>query len=118
MNVLKTMTILTALGVSAAASAQEPPSAHGSMMGQGSMHQRTDAGARGEGVVNAVDTVKEVVNITHGPIEALRWPGMTMDMPVAKGVDLADLQAGERVRFTLVLGGDNVYRITALEPAR
>jgi Cu/Ag efflux protein CusF len=31
-------------------------------------------------------------------IEALKWPGMTMDFPVAKEVDLSGFKAGDRSR--------------------
>jgi len=86
---------------------------HGSM-GGGTMYGDTGAGATGQGVVNSVDADEGVVNITHGPIPALSWPEMTMDLPVAKGVDLGSVQPGDEVRFRVVLGSDQVYRITEI----
>lgn len=40
---------------------------------------------------------------------------MTMDLPVAEGVDLDGLQPGDAVRFRVVLGADQVYRINAMD---
>jgi Cu(I)/Ag(I) efflux system protein CusF len=74
-------------------------------------------GAAGQGVINSVDVEKGVVNVTHGPIPALSWPEMTMDLPVADGVDLTGVEAGDEVRFRVVLGADQVYRITAIDAA-
>lgn len=88
---------------------------HGSMAEGGAMHGDQGAGATGQGIINSVDAEEGVVNITHGPIPALSWPEMTMDLPVADGVDLADVQAGDDVRFRVVLGADQVYRITKID---
>jgi Cu(I)/Ag(I) efflux system protein CusF len=88
---------------------------HGSMAEGGAMHGDEGAGATGEGVINSVDAEKGVVNVTHGPIPALSWPEMTMDLPVAEGVDLGGVQAGDDVRFRVVLGADQVYRITEID---
>jgi Cu(I)/Ag(I) efflux system protein CusF len=90
---------------------------HGSMAEGGTMHGDTTAGAAGQGVVNKVDPGEGVVNITHGPIPALNWPEMTMDLPVADGVDLGSVQPGDEVRFRVVLGSDQVYRITEIDSA-
>jgi len=115
---------LTALPVFAADRSRDPeamdPRAtmeHRSI-GEGDVtHGDTSAGADGEGVINAVDADNRVVNITHGPIPALSWPAMTMDLPVAESVDLDGLQPGNKVRFRVVLGTDQVYRITAVDVA-
>jgi len=88
---------------------------HGALGKGGTMRVADGAGASGEGVINSVDSEGSVVNLTHGPIPALSWPGMTMDLPVAGGVDLSDVQPGDAVRFRVVLGVDQVYRITAIE---
>jgi len=88
--------------------------AHDAMDTESVMQGDTGAGATGQGVVNSVDADEGVVNITHGPIPALSWPEMTMDLPVAKGVDLGSVQPGDEVRFRVVLGSDQVYRITEI----
>ncbi|MCU7807523.1 MAG: copper-binding protein [Candidatus Thiodiazotropha sp. (ex Semelilucina semeliformis)] len=74
--------------------------------------------ATGMGTVHKVDAEKKVVNLTHEPIPALNWPGMTMDLPVTKRVDLSTFKAGDEVHFTLKMGRDKQYRITNMKPAK
>jgi Cu/Ag efflux protein CusF len=79
------------------------------------MHASNNAGATGQAIINSVDLENKAVNLTHGPIPALSWPEMTMDLPVASGVALSDVQAGDAVLFRVVLGDDQVYRITEID---
>ena len=71
----------------------------------------------GQGMLNAIDESKRQLNITHGPIAALNWPGMTMNFGVAPGVDLKALKAGSKISFTLTRGADGIYVIDAVKPA-
>lgn len=112
--------LMMAFSVSPAIAAD--PSSHGeSMMKQGPMHDHAgmhgeaSTGATGQGLINSVDRPQGIVNMTHAPIPALSWPEMTMDLPVAEGVDLEAIRAGDAVRFRVELGSDQVYRITAIE---
>jgi plastocyanin/Cu/Ag efflux protein CusF len=72
------------------------------------------AGPEGEGTLNSVDAARHIVNITHKPIKALGWPGMRMDFPLAEGVDVAGLKAGDSVTFTLKADAEENYAITAI----
>ncbi len=72
----------------------------------------------GEGKINSVDAGSRKVNMTHGPVAALKWPGMTMDFTVAPGVDMSALKAGAKVGFTLKQGADGQYTIDALKSVR
>jgi Cu(I)/Ag(I) efflux system periplasmic protein CusF len=74
----------------------------------------TAALPEGQGKINSIDTEKYSVNITHEPIEALKWPGMTMDFPVAKEVDLSGFKAGDSITFTLKHGDDGSYIIVGM----
>jgi Cu(I)/Ag(I) efflux system protein CusF len=113
------LAVITAFPATAADRAVDNGAAtgHGGMDMGGMMRVADTAGAEGDGVVHTVDEKEGVVNLTHGPIPSLSWPAMTMDLPVAEGVDLADVQPGDKIRFRIVLGADQVYRITAIEPA-
>ena len=71
----------------------------------------------GQGKVNSVDAAARMVNMSHGPVAALKWPGMTMDFPVAPGVDMSALKPGEKVGFTLSKGADGAYMIDSIKPA-
>lgn len=71
----------------------------------------------GQGTVNAVDAAARKVNMTHGPIAALKWQGMTMDFTVAPSVDLVALKPGAKVGFTLSRGANGMYVIDSMKPA-
>jgi len=70
----------------------------------------------GQGTVNKIDAAARKLNITHGPIAALKWPGMTMDFGVASGVDLGAVKPGAKIGFTLGRGSDGMYVIDAVKP--
>ena len=53
------------------------------------------------GRVDEVDLEERRVRISHGPIEVLGWPGMTMVFDVRPGVDLGAISAGQGIRFEL-----------------
>ncbi|MGQ9368701.1 efflux RND transporter periplasmic adaptor subunit [Azospirillum sp. ST 5-10] len=60
-----------------------------------------EALAQTSATVNAVDAGGRTVNVTHGPIPVLGWPGMTMDFGLADAVDAAALAPGARVRLSI-----------------
>jgi Cu/Ag efflux protein CusF len=70
----------------------------------------------GQGTINAIDAAGKKLNMTHGPVAALKWPGMTMDFNVADGVDLGALKTGQKVVFTLTRGAGG-YVIDTIKPA-
>ncbi len=71
--------------------------------------------AEGVGVVHRVSKLNRTVNLTHEPIPSLKWPAMTMDLPVAKSVDIGGLKSGDKIKFKLELGADKKYTITHIE---
>jgi Cu/Ag efflux protein CusF len=80
-----------------------------------------EASAAGEPVVatgklNAIMASDRKVNITHDPIPALGWPGMTMDFRLADTASLEGIEAGARVAFQLRKGSDGAYEIESLSP--
>ncbi len=79
-------------------------------------HAATDL-PEGKGKINSIDAEKHTINVTHQPIESLKWPGMTMDFPVAKDVALAEFKAGDTVTFKLKLTDDGQYTIVSLKSA-
>lgn len=123
MKKLSVLTTLLGAGVAFAFQGQVLAMDHGQMMDHGAMgagdmaQAETSGAAQGQGVINSVDAAGRSVNITHDPIPALSWPGMTMDLPVTENVDLSGLSSGEKVDFKIVLGSDNVYRITEMGKA-
>ena len=71
-----------------------------------------------KGTINKVDMEKRSVNVTHEPVPALKWPSMTMDLPVTKRVDLATVKPGTAVVFTLKQGRDKNFRIISIKPGK
>lgn len=69
----------------------------------------------GEGVVNSVDAAAHMVNVTHGPIPALGWPGMTMDMTVAEAARNVAVAPGAKIRFGLAKDAEGMFQIVSLE---
>ena len=54
------------------------------------------------GWVDGVDLAERRIRVSHGPIDALGWPSMTMVFDVKPSVDLAGVEAGQGIRFALV----------------
>lgn len=69
--------------------------------------------AQGEGIVKAINPGKQQVTLSHGPIEALGWPAMTMPFKVTDAKLLEGIRVGDGVRFELG-GPDNA--ITRIVP--
>ncbi|MCP5169410.1 MAG: efflux RND transporter periplasmic adaptor subunit [Hahellaceae bacterium] len=66
------------------------------------------------GMLEKVLPEQEKVTIQHDPIAAWQWPAMKMDFPVADGVSLAGLHAGQAVQFQLTKTGDTEFWVTAI----
>lgn len=49
--------------------------------------------------------------IRHGPIDALGWPGMTMKFDVTPQVELARVQVGQNVHFSIRPDAQGVYLV-------
>jgi Cu(I)/Ag(I) efflux system protein CusF len=80
-----------------------------------------EASASGErvsatGKLNAIMASDRKVNITHGPIPALGWPGMTMDFRLADTASLEGIEAGAKIAFKLRKASDGAYEIESLNP--
>ena len=69
--------------------------------------------ASASGKVEAVDTTAGTVTIAHGPVEALKWPAMTMAFK-ASPEQLASVKAGQQVEFEFEAKGmdSTITRIT------
>lgn len=77
-------------------------------------HGHHHDGAYGIGMLNAVDEAGGKVNISHDPIPELKWPEMTMDLPVTGNVDLSGFEKGDKVQFTVQQDDQKVYRIVEM----
>lgn len=75
------------------------------------------AGALTNGEVRKVDAGASKITIKHGPIENLEMPAMTMVFRVKDPTLLAEVKAGDMVRFRAEQIGD-VLTVTRIEKAK
>ena len=54
------------------------------------------------GWVDEIDLDHRRIRVSHGPIDALGWPSMTMVFDTKPGVDLSTIEVGQDIRFALV----------------
>ena len=81
----------------------------------GKPHQDpADQSFMAHGKINRIDAETGTANITHGPIQALHWPGMTMGFRVADKSLLKGLKAGDKVNFDLAQGPGGNYVISRI----
>ncbi|MBT8071641.1 MAG: copper-binding protein, partial [Gammaproteobacteria bacterium] len=69
----------------------------------------------GNGTIEAVDAAARRVRISHGPIQALGWAPMTMEFDVLPGADLATLEIGQSINFTLSQSAVGDYVIDIID---
>jgi Cu(I)/Ag(I) efflux system protein CusF len=69
---------------------------------------------KASGTVTKVDAAKQRVTIKHGPVESLKWPGMTMGFAVKDKATLDKLAKDNKVEFEFVEQGKD-YVITSVK---
>ena len=69
------------------------------------------------GIVKNVDTAAGRVTITHGPINSIPWPAMTMGFPVKDKAMLDQITVGEKVDFDLMPAGKDQFMVIRINPA-
>ena len=112
---MKKMVVLLMLAFLAFAwfSLPTPPRPPGEASSGAHANHGGDPAALTDGVVLAVDRSKRSVTISHGPIQHLGMPGMTMGFRAGDPALLEAIKAGDRVRFhvDVVDGTFTVLRI-------
>jgi Cu(I)/Ag(I) efflux system membrane fusion protein len=73
-------------------------------------------GHRAEGTVRSIDAKSGVLSVAHGPVETLKWPGMTMDFKAANDALLAGLKPGVPIAFEFVERSPGEWVITKILP--
>ncbi len=74
----------------------------------------TVVGHRVQGTLNAINA-DGTASITHGPVEALNWPGMTMDFAFANSALAAGIKPGALISFEIVERKPGEWVITSLK---
>lgn len=75
------------------------------------------AAALSEGTVKNVDKAAGKITISHGPLNNLGMPPMTMAFRAAQPAALEQLKAGDRIRF-IAERVEGVFTVTTLEIAK
>lgn len=76
-----------------------------------------DPSAFSSGTVLAVDNTANTITISHGPLQNLGMPPMTMVFQVSDPAVLVEVKPGDKVRFHAdTVGG--AFRVTRIEPAQ
>ncbi|MFZ2301802.1 MAG: efflux RND transporter periplasmic adaptor subunit [Gallionella sp.] len=74
----------------------------------------TAVGHRVQGTLNTINA-DGTANITHGPVEALNWPGMTMDFELANSALAASIKPGTVISFEIVERKPGEWVITKMQ---
>lgn len=113
---MTTLAILTAL-IASPAMADSTKNADG----EHKDHKMEHSGEMEKKMVETPATVNSVsetsLNVSHPAIPDLKWPAMTMDLPVLEGAEIADLKEGGKVIIVLEQGEDGNYSIRSAKPA-
>ncbi|MCC5859465.1 MAG: copper-binding protein [Ectothiorhodospiraceae bacterium] len=87
---------------------------HGGHDKEAEQEERT---AESTGKVHSIAEDGSSVVLEHGPIPALRWPAMTMELALADPSLAEGLEVGAQVHFVLHQTGATDYKIISIEPA-
>ena len=74
----------------------------------------TVVGHRVQGTLNAIGA-DGTANITHGPVESLNWPGMTMGFALANSALATGIKPGTLITFEIVERKPGEWVITSLK---
>ena len=71
------------------------------------------------GKINRIDIKDGTLEVSHGPIPALKWPAMTMTFRAADKALLAKAKPGDEIEFDILAepGKDGDYVITRITPS-
>ena len=69
---------------------------------------------RGSAVIEAI--AADSVTLSHGPIDSIKWPAMTMGFRLPAAGLPRGVKVGDRVDFSFTPAGEGEYRITRITP--
>ena len=73
---------------------------------------------KAQGTIASIDAQAGTVEIEHGPIATLGWPGMTMEFKAKDKALLAGVKPGERVDFEISQAAPGEFVIERITPAK
>lgn len=66
-----------------------------------------------DATINAIKD--KAVNVSHGPIAAIGWPPMTMDLPLLEGTSTDGIKPGDKAVIHLKKTAGGMYGVSAIE---
>ena len=69
---------------------------------------------KGTGTVTAIDKTAGTITLDHGPIDAVKWPAMTMEFKAAPATLLDTVKVGDKVSFEMKVT-DGTGEVTAIQ---
>ena len=111
---ITTLAVALAIAASPALADSTSHSGHGTHNQSGS-EQSEGKMVHTTATVNAV--ADDTLNVSHPPIPALKWPAMTMDLPLLEGAEVGEIVAGDKVMLMLMPNDDGSYGISSVIPA-
>ena len=96
--------------------AKTPASEPAPMAGEAMPADAAATKASASGTVEAVDAAAGKITISHGPVEALKWPAMTMGFKATPD-QIASVQTGQKVQFEFESQGMDAT-ITQITPLK
>ncbi len=112
---ITTLTILTAL-IASPAMAEGTKNAEGDHKNH-DMAQSDQMEKKMVETPATINTVSETsLNVSHPAIPDLKWPAMTMDLPVLEGAEITELKEGDKVIIMLEQDKEGNYGIRSAKP--
>lgn len=90
---------------------------HASHGDAGKSQGAASTGHHATGTVEEIDMKAGTASVSHGPVESLKWPAMTMEFKVANDALLQTLRPGANIIFEFVERGPGEWVITSAKPA-
>jgi len=72
-------------------------------------------GHQAEGVLNSIDLANNKINLTHGPVKSLGWPGMTMNFSIKDAAILQGIHPGQKVSFEIVKEAPKKFYVSKIQ---
>jgi RND family efflux transporter MFP subunit len=69
------------------------------------------------GTLDSIDRKEGIAMISHGPVETLKWPAMTMGFALANPAQLGGMKPGDAITFEIVERKTGEWVITKVKPA-